>query len=76
MPAVEDVVRAFVDAYSAGDHARTRDLVDDAIEAHMTSPAGGVDHVVFSRSCASRPVAAAPSSTTSGASSCASREAG
>ncbi len=38
-----DVVRAFVDAYARGDRARVRALVDDALDAHVTTPDGGVD---------------------------------
>lgn len=45
MPQVEDVVRAFTDAYVAKDHDRMRALVHDGIEAHITNGAGGVDHV-------------------------------
>ena len=40
-----DVVRAFVAAYEAGDQAAMRALVNEDIDAHITSPTGGVDDV-------------------------------
>ena len=45
MSDAEEVVRAFVTAYGAGDQAGVRARVNDAIEARITTDAGGVDHV-------------------------------